>query len=333
MSARGCGVWGARGMRMHRYVLLSVDLLLIAASTMSALILRDNLEISSLRMLSVLPYLLLTLLAAVPVLLLAGLNRTLWRFSSFNDIARVSVGVVATVLLAMALAFIFNRMENVARSLPILQGLLMLIALVSVRVAMRVRHAARSRARNVPPRREARQEGVLIVGVDAVSELFLRSVEEYAGDRVKVFGILGRSERHRDRLLGSCPILGKPEELEKVLADLKVHGVQIDRIVITTKFDQLTQAAQAILLHLEKSSSIVLDFFAERVVCNGETPANRNLVEPPDRDDPGKDAQFFLNPEIPNRDTYVRLKRAFDATAAGLSILCLAPIMVIVFVA
>src|SRR5215813_5577251 len=151
-------------MRMHRYVLLSIDLLLIAASTMSALILRDNLEISSLRMLSVLPYLLLTLLAAVPVLLIAGLNRTLWRFSSFNDIARVSVGVVATVLLAMALSFVFNRMQNVARSLPILQGLLMLIALVSARIAMRMRHAARDRARNAPLRRETRQEGVLIVG-------------------------------------------------------------------------------------------------------------------------------------------------------------------------
>src|SRR5690242_4787303 len=176
-------------MRMHRYVLLSIDLLLIAASTMSALILRDNLEISSVRMLAVLPYLLLTLLAAVPVLLLAGLNRTLWRFSSFNDIMRVSIGVIATVLLAMALSFIFNRMENVARSLPILQGLLMLFALVSVRIAMRLRHATRSRARNVPPRGETPRQGVLIIGVNAVSELFLRSVEEYAGDRVKVFGI------------------------------------------------------------------------------------------------------------------------------------------------
>src|SRR5262245_61741666 len=294
-------------MRMHRYVLLLIDLLLIAASTMCALILRDNLEISSVRMLAVLPYLLLTLLAAVPVLLLAGLNRTLWRFSSFNDITRVSVGVIATVLLAMALAFVFNRMENVARSLPILQGLLMLIALVSVRVAMRVRHAARSRAHNIPTGRETRQEGVLIVGVNAVSELFLRSVEEYAGDRVKVFGILGRSERHRDRLLGGYPILGKPEELEKVLADLEVHGVQIDRIVITMTFDRFAPAAQATLFRVEKSSSIVLDFFAERVVCNSKAPANSNLIEPPDRGGQAADALFFVDPEVHVPDTNLRL--------------------------
>jgi lipopolysaccharide/colanic/teichoic acid biosynthesis glycosyltransferase len=318
---------------MHRYVLLSIDLLLIAASTVSALILRDNLEISSVRMLAIFPYLLLTLLAAVPVLLLAGLNRTLWRFSSFNDIARVSVVVVATVLLAMALSFIFNRMENVARSLPILQGLLMLIALVSVRVAMRVRHAARNGPRNDLLRRETPQEGVLIVGVNTVSELFLRSVEEYAGDRIKVFGILGRSERQRDRLLGSCPILGKPEELEKVLADLEVHGVQIDRIVITTTFDQLTQAAQAILLHVEKSSNIVLDFFAERIVCNGKVSADRNSSERPNGNGQPTDALYFVDPEIRAPGTYMRLKRSLDATAAGLGILCLSPVLLIIFVA
>src|SRR5215467_8997067 len=303
---------GREGMRMHRYVLLSIDLLLIAASTMSALILRDNLEMSSVRMFAVLPYLLLTLLAALPVLLLTGLNRTLWRFSSFNDITRVSVVVVATVLLAMALAFIFNRMENVARSLPILQGLLMVFALVSARVAMRVRHGARNRARTDPSRRETRQEGVLIVGVNEVSELFLRSVEEYAGDRVKVFGILGRSERHRERLLAGCPNLGKPEELEKVLADLEVHGVQIDRIVITTRFVQLTQAAQAILLHVEKSSNIVLDFFAERVVCNENATADRNSSERPNGNGQPTDASFFVYPEIRAPGTYLRLKRSLD---------------------
>src|SRR5262249_35159674 len=154
----------------------------------------------------------------------------------------------------------------------------------------------------------------------AVSELFLRSVEEYAGDRVKVFGILGRSDRHRDRLLAGCSILGKPEELEKVLAELEVHGVQIDRIVITTTFDQLTQAAQATLLHVEKASNIVLDFFAERVVCSGKSPADRNSDELPSGNGQATDALFFVEP-VP--ETYLRLKRALDAIAASLSILCL----------
>ena len=70
---------------------------------------------------------------------------------------------------------------------------------------------------------------MLLVGVNPISELFLRSVEEYAPGRVKVFGILGPSERHRGRVLRSCPILGTPEELEKVLGDLEVHVKLVER--------------------------------------------------------------------------------------------------------
>src|SRR5262245_36682634 len=153
---------------MHRFVLLSIDLVLVAISTVTALILRDNLEISSERLLQLLPYLLLTLLAAPPVLLVAGLNRTLWRFSSLVDYLRVAVAVFVIVVLATAVGFVFNRLEGVARALPILQGLVMAFALVTVRVAMRLRHASRHRGPRTEPAVAERQEAVLVVGLNAV---------------------------------------------------------------------------------------------------------------------------------------------------------------------
>jgi lipopolysaccharide/colanic/teichoic acid biosynthesis glycosyltransferase len=317
---------------MHRYILLSIDLLVVAASTIGALILRDNLEVSTDRMLDVLPYLLLTVLAAVPVLLLVGANRTLWRFSSPIDVARVIAGVLVIVLLAMALAFIFNRMENVARALPILQAMLMATALGGIRVAMRVRHARRSRARKPTPDYETRQENVLLVGVNPISELFLRSVEEYAPGRVKVFGILGPSERHRGRVLRSCPILGSPEELEKVLGDLEVHGVPIRRIVITARFDKLSATAQAILLRVEQTSNIVLDIFAERVVFNGagRRDADADMSDPPSENGRARDVPLVVDPGICPSEHYLRWKRALDATAAGFAILAAAPLMLFV---
>jgi len=317
---------------MHRYTLLLIDLLIVAASTIGALILRDNLEVSTDRVLDVLPYLLLTVLAAVPVLLLVGANRTLWRFSSPIDVARVVVGVLVIVLLAMALAFIFNRLENVSRALPILQAMLMATALGGIRVAMRVRHARRSRARKPTPDYETRQENVLLVGVNPISELFLRSVEEYAPGRVKVFGILGPSERHRGRVLRSCPILGTPEELEKVLGNLEVHGVPISRIVITARFDKLSATAQAILLRVEQTSNIVLDIFAERVVFNGtgRRDADADLSDPPSEKRRARDIPLVVDPGIRPPEHYLRWKRALDATAAGLAILAAAPLMLFV---
>ena len=78
----------------------------------------------------VLPYFLLTMLTAVPVLLVAGLNRTLWRFTSLNDCLRITLAVLVTVLAAVAAGFSLNHMDGVARSLPIMQGLLTTCALV-----------------------------------------------------------------------------------------------------------------------------------------------------------------------------------------------------------
>jgi lipopolysaccharide/colanic/teichoic acid biosynthesis glycosyltransferase len=319
---------------VHRFVLLSIDLILVAAATLFALFLRDNLEFSPERTAALLPYLWLTLLSAAPVLQAAGLNRTLWRFSALGDYLRIVLAVILTVLLAVALGFAFNRMEGVARSLPILQGLLMACALIGARVAMRLRHAGRGRGAQNAPASPARQESVLVIGLDAVTELFLQAVAEYAGDRVKVAGLLGRGERHRDRLLRGHTVLGLPEDLESVLADLEVHGVRIDRIVITTAFGQLSEAAQEALLEVERTSDIELDFFAERVVLNDRGRPRRRSEEqsPPNgyQDERAAAPPVALDLEALASRPYLRWKRLIDAAAAAVAVVCLAPLILLV---
>ncbi len=314
---------------MHRFVLLSIDLLLVAMSTMFALFLRDNLEFSPERTAAILPYLLLTLLAAAPVLLASGLNRTLWRFSSLVDYLRVALAAIATVLLAVALGFIFNRMEGVARSLPVLQGLVMACALVGARVAMRLRHTNRNRGPRDGPAHSGRQDTVLVVGLNAVTELFLQSVEEFARERVKVAGLLGRGERHRDRLLRGHEVLGLPEDLESVLAELEVHGVLIDRIVITTLFDQLSPMAQEALLRVERTTDVELDFLTERVVLNERVRPEPREENPPTGDDARAATQSALEAHALASRPYFRWKRVIDATAAAVAIVGLAPLIVL----
>jgi lipopolysaccharide/colanic/teichoic acid biosynthesis glycosyltransferase len=316
---------------MHRVVLLLIDLLLVAFATIAALILRDNLEIAPARLIQLLPYLIATVLAGVPVLHLAGLNRTLWRFSALVDYLRVILAVIVTVLLAMGFGFIFNRLDGVARSLPILQGLLMVSALIGVRVAMRLRHADRNRDPLPVSGPSGRQQAVLVIGLNAVTELFLRSVEEFARDRIKVAGLLGRGERHRGRLLRLYPVLGLPEELEGVLASLEVHGVLIDRLVITVRFDQLSPAAQAALLQVEKSSNIELDFFAERILLNedGRRKArDSNAASEQDDPDPAPPPKVDLQ-ALASRP-YFRCKRAIDASLAAAALIVLAPVILLV---
>jgi len=315
---------------MRRYILLLVDLLVIAAATVLALILRDNLEVSIDRIVQIGPYLLLTLAAAGPVLLAMGLTRTLWRYSSLGDYLLVGTAAALIVLFAVALGFGLNRLESVARALPIIQGLLMACGLVGVRVASRLRQVARRPAQGVAPSLSDPPQTVLVVGLNTVTELFLRSVEDLAGDRVKVAGLLGPTEEQRGLLMRRYAVLGVPEELEKVLNELEVHGVSVDRIVVTMAFGQLTQAAQDALLHIERTSSIRLDFFAERILgpLDERAPADEEGT-PPTRDQRAA-AQLQAEIESLAARPYLRWKRVIDSVAAAVAMVCLAPLVLMV---
>ncbi len=313
---------------MHRLVLLLVDLFLVAASTVAALMLRDNLEFSFERLQVLLPYLAVTLVAATPVLLVSGLNRALWRFSTLSDYLRVVVAVLATVLLAVALGFAFNRLENVSRALPVMQGILMTCALVAMRVLMRLRHARRSRTEAPSPIISGGEETVVVVGMTVLTELFLRAVEEFARNRINVAGILARSDRHRGRLLGGYEILGTPEQLEAVLKTLEVHGMLVNRIVITMPFEQLSAEAHDALLHIEKTSEIRLDFFAERVGLQDPDRVPREPKSPDGGEESG--LAFVVDIDVLGRNPYLRAKRRLDAAAAVVLLIAFMPLILLI---
>ncbi len=259
--------------------LLLIDLGLIALATIFALVLQDNLDVSSSRLADLLPYLTLTLGAATVVLAATGLPQSIWRYSVMADYLRVLMSVIVIVLTAVAAGFLVNRLEGVARALPLIQGLMMAFLLIGMRVAMRLRHTSRQNPMPDPltrPLESGAQETVLVIGINAVTDLFLRSVAEFAPRRMRIAGIVGRSERHSGRLLQQHRILGMPEEIESIVKTLDVHGMTVDRIIVTTAFDKLSATAQRALLDIERTCDIRLDFFAERI---GLAESSRRLAE------------------------------------------------------
>jgi lipopolysaccharide/colanic/teichoic acid biosynthesis glycosyltransferase len=99
---------------------------------------------------------------------------------------------------------------------------------------------------------------VLVVGVNTITDLFLRAAAEYAPPAFKVAGVLASNPKQRGRRLQQHRILGAPEDVADILRTLEVHGILIDRIVVTTPFAQLPAAAQEALLDIERTSSIGL---------------------------------------------------------------------------
>jgi lipopolysaccharide/colanic/teichoic acid biosynthesis glycosyltransferase len=321
---------------MRRASLLGVDLSLVFLGSALALVLRENFDPSSERLLAFLPHLALTLAVAVVVIPLFGLNRSVWRFTSLRDYLFILGASVVIVLGAVMGSFSLNRLEGVPRSVPLLQAILILLLLVGARVYMRLRHAARrapvAQFASVDSADGLDHPATLIVGINRLTELYLQSAQELSPGAVRIAGLVGSNERHTGRLMHRHPVLGVPEDLQDILNTLQNHGVFVDRIVVTAKEDSLSPKARAVLEDIADRSDIRVAFLAQslgfdagssikpEVGSRGEPPLGRARVDEMLAIDPAEQARLKAR-------RYWTVKRLVDLVGAACLILLLAPVM------
>jgi lipopolysaccharide/colanic/teichoic acid biosynthesis glycosyltransferase len=277
------------------------------------------------------PYIFISLGCTCFVFLVAGLDRTPWRYSSVADHLQVIVLTLLAMLLALVLTFALNRLQPVARSLPVLQGALIVSFLISARGAARFWHSRQMHTNGHGHGNGQPHETVLLAGVNTVSELFLLSVNEFAYGRVKVAGILAEDPSMRGRAIQQNPILGTIEELQDVLQTLEVHGVTVDKILVATAAYRLRPRALETLFELEKTSNIVVEFLSERL--GFEHPSSRSSVGsdqiPGQR--VGARLEKLIDADHANSTGASRFgKRLVDVFGAGFIMLILAPILMLI---
>ena len=134
---------------------LTIDLVWVALSAFLALFIRDNFVLSFPRAEAILPYVALCVVSAAIVFVAARLDRRLWRFVSLLDILHVMAVVTVALLLALLGGFVLNRLEGVARSLPVIQWLLLIGGMVGTRILARLAadHGRKGRGPDFPLQR------------------------------------------------------------------------------------------------------------------------------------------------------------------------------------
>src|SRR5690606_3583832 len=69
----------------------------------------------------------------------------------------------------------------------------------------------------------------LVIGRAVDAEVLLRAIESGAVRNVLPAGILSPSPADRGQSIRNVPVLGEPDDLERVVADLSGHGARIGR--------------------------------------------------------------------------------------------------------
>ena len=229
---------------------------------LAAAVTRDNFEIIAPKLLALVPYLVITLSVAGFVLPAFGVSRSLWQFTSMRDGLRIVAATVMIVLGAITVGFIVNRLDGVARALPIIQGLLIVSFLVGARVLTCVSH--NRRFRSAATHHSDGAETVLVIGLNKLAELYLQCLAEFDTGRVRIAGLLGEESRV-GLSVHSHPVLGTPEQIASTLRRLEMHGVFVDRILVAMPRDDLSLAVRSALSQIQETTTIGIDFLAERM--------------------------------------------------------------------
>lgn len=318
---------------MRRLSLISFDVAFVAAATLIAVALRGYFDTVPRSLVVLAPYTAISVGCAFAVFFVAGLDRTPWRYTSFAEHFQVILLTTLALVLALGLTFGLNRLTPVARSLPVVQGVLIVSFLIFARSAARFWYNRKIHSNGNGHICREPHETVLVAGLNTVSELFLLALKEFASQRIRVAGVLAEEPEMLGRAIQQTPVLGIVEDLRQVLQSLEVHGVLIDRIIVATPAHRLRSSALKSLFEVEKSSDIVIQFLPEQLGIEDRPQAptgSSGHKKPTSELDQRASLQLNLDRAYPQQSSFWVGKRTIDILAMAVLMLTLAPIALLV---
>lgn len=217
--------------------LAATDLLWAAAAPVIALALRDPSLLDPGDFPQKIPatylYVLVAILCAIPALLAFRVSDGLNHLVSVQDALAVCGAVALAVASSSFILFVFTRLDGVPRSTPLIYGLVFGGGLMVDRAVATLFHQkawkeeplwAETAASPHIPRR------LIIVGADRFASLTIRLLDHQRPRSFQVIAAVDTRPNFVGRSICGVKIVGLVQELEGILDEYAVHGVDIDEI-------------------------------------------------------------------------------------------------------
>jgi lipopolysaccharide/colanic/teichoic acid biosynthesis glycosyltransferase/fluoride ion exporter CrcB/FEX len=270
--------------------------------------------------------LLATTVATLVTSIVLGGAKGFWRYPSIADIGKLAVtgGLIST--LTTVFMFALNRLEDIPRSLPFIQCLIIIALLCFARAFARF-HMLYRRQRRANMAFElngplaAAPAAILVVGINSVSSAFIRATAEFSNGRYRVVGLIASKHNQVGRVFHGLKVLSDVTKIDEALDELKVHGIVVERIAVCIPRHQLSDDARTALFAIAGVNNIELQMVIDDLGFS--RPEASTIV---------REQSFSFAPdtiEAVMRHPYWQFKRAFDVVAAALLIIVLLPFLLL----
>jgi len=160
-----------------------------------------------------------------------GLYRGVWRYASTNDLIAITRAVTMVILLFLAVMFLWSRLDNLPRSLVVINWFVLMAMLGGPRFLYRLFKDRRfefavddENHRRIP---------VLLAGAGDAAEEFIRSMNRASNASYRVVGILSESAGRVGRNIHGVSVLGTTAQLDDVVKQLALDGEPPQRLILT----------------------------------------------------------------------------------------------------
>lgn len=268
----------------------------------------------------VLAYFFTSVIASSFCVIVFDLRGIVSRFFSTRDLLRIGQASLLSVLLSVMVLFIAFRLDTIPRAVPVLHTLLLTGLLVTGRMVSR--HRRRKKDAMGRPTGSERHTHTMIIGANTLTRAFIQMAREVAQSHELVVGILSPSQRLHGRRVAGCPVLGAPDLLPALLAEYEIHGLRIERVVVTDEsFAPGTENWSSVIASAQKFA-FDLEYLPDMLVPVFQSEQSPTRSE--SRDITGVDLV---------RPLYWRLRRVVDVVGASTLLVLTLPLLALVSIA
>ena len=207
------------------------DIFMAAASFVLSLLLRlgDALYVYSPELL-IQGTALFTVVSAV-VFRFMGLYRGVWRYASLNDLLAITRSTTLAVLIFLSVMFLWTRLEELPRSLLIVNWFVLVTLLGGPRFLYRL---IKDRRFEWSVDADGRLRiPVLLVGSEDGAELFIRELSRSGDANYRIAGIVSERESHVGQRIHGVEVLGTVDDIPAVVAAIGGRGDRPQRLILT----------------------------------------------------------------------------------------------------